>query len=329
MPRVGINPARRRQSDYRPRRVTVAVLTHVPELAGYFRQRFDVLRLSLSSLLANTGAPFDLLVFDNGSCAPVVEYLKGLRDAGQIDYLLLSSRNIGKIGAFQILFRAAPGEVVAYSDDDVLFLPGWLQAHLEVLDAFPQVGMVSGVGIRVRFLDQTRANQAFAAQTGVASLQGKFIPDDWEREFVANTGRDWEAYRRKTAPIQDLMLEMNGVQAFAAANHFQFVSPRKVILEALPQEWGGQLMGQMVELDRQIDDLGYLRLSTRQRTVRMMGNVVDEPLRALAGELGLPLAPEAPPTRPASGFLKGLARQPLVNRVLRGLYDRLYWILHG
>jgi glycosyltransferase involved in cell wall biosynthesis len=328
MPRVGINPARRRQSEYRPARVTVAVLTHVPELAGYFRQRFDVLRLSLSSLLANTAAPYDLLVFDNGSCEPVVAYLKGLRDAGQIDYLLLSSRNIGKIGAFQLLFRAAPGEVVAYSDDDVLFLPGWLQAHLEVLDAFPQAGMVSGVGIRVRFLDQTGATQAFAARPGVVSRQGKFIPDEWEREFVTNTGRDWDAYRRKTAPIQDLVLEMNGVEAFAAANHFQFVSPRQVILEALPQEWGGQLMGQMVELDRKVDDLGYLRLSTRQRMVRMMGNVVDEPLQALAQELGLPLAPEARRTGPAGGLWKSLGQSPGVNRLLRALYDRLYWILH-
>ena len=31
-----------------------------------------------------------------------------------INYLILSASNIGKISALQVLFRAAPGEIVAY-----------------------------------------------------------------------------------------------------------------------------------------------------------------------------------------------------------------------
>jgi len=52
-----------------------------PEFCRLLQASLDVLRLCLGSLLANTPRPFDLLVFDNGSCEPVVEYLKGLRDA--------------------------------------------------------------------------------------------------------------------------------------------------------------------------------------------------------------------------------------------------------
>ncbi len=87
-------------------------------------------------------------MFDNGSCESVVDYLVELRQAGQIDCLMLSQRNLGKIDALRILFNAAPGEVIAYNDDDILFYPGWLEAHLEVLQLFPQVGMVSGAPVR-------------------------------------------------------------------------------------------------------------------------------------------------------------------------------------
>ncbi len=327
--RVGINPARRRQSPYRPARVTVAVLTHIPHFSGYYRHRFDTMRLCLHSILANTTTAYDLMVFDNGSCDEAVRYLTGLRDAGDLRYLLLSGENIGKIGAFQLLFRAAPGEIVAYSDDDVFFLPGWLEAHLEILESFPEAGMVSGQAIRIRFGDQTSTNQSFASQPEVNAVRGNFIPEAWEREFVVNTGRSWEAYRRQTAAFQDLVFQRNGVEAFATANHFQFVAPRQVILEALPATWGGQLMGQMVELDRAVDEAGYLRLSTRERFIRMMGNVVDEQLVVRAGRSGFELAAAGGPRprrRKTAGWLK---RLPFVTRLARALYDRLYWFIHA
>ncbi len=64
------------------------------------------------------------------------------------------------------------------------------------------------------------------------------------------------------------------VEAIGAANHFQFVTPKKIILQALPSEWTGKLMGSMIELDQAIDDLGYLRLSTVQRYTRHLGNTL-------------------------------------------------------
>jgi len=99
MTRIGINPARGKQSAYHPAKITVAMLSYIPHLEGYFRHRLDVLKLALASLEAHTEISHDLLVFDNGSCKPVVDYLRFLRGEGIIDYLLLSRRNLGKIGA--------------------------------------------------------------------------------------------------------------------------------------------------------------------------------------------------------------------------------------
>jgi glycosyltransferase involved in cell wall biosynthesis len=143
-----MNPGRGKKSDYSPARVTVAVLTYNPNKVGYFQDRLDVSLACLESIFTNTSIPYDLMVYDNGSNAETVKALGALRDAGKIDFLILSSQNIGKIGALQVMLKAAPGEIIAYCDDDVFFLPGWLERHLEVIDTYPNVGAVTGMYIK-------------------------------------------------------------------------------------------------------------------------------------------------------------------------------------
>ena len=126
MPRIGMNPGRGKTSDYKPERVTAAVLTYLPTDVGYFANRFDVMRVCIESLIKNTREPIDVMVFDNGSQKKVVDYLRKLHAVGDIEFLILSGQNVGKINALQMMFRSAPGDVIAYCDDDVFFyLAGW------------------------------------------------------------------------------------------------------------------------------------------------------------------------------------------------------------
>jgi len=275
--RVGMNPARGKYSDYRPARVTVAILVHIPHHTGYFEGRMDVLKACLGSLLENTREPFDLLVFNNGSSPQVRSYLDGLQEEGAIDYLLHSRINVGKIGAFQILFRAAPGEVVAYADDDIYFFPGWLGEHLKVLDTYPNVGMVSGCAVRTLFnRERISSNLAFAEKQADASLlRGRFIEEAWMQDWAVSYGRDPEDVRTQTADVEELILDYRGVQAFAMANHNQFASPKEAIIQCLPESWSGRLMGLMDELDVAVNQAGYLRLTTRQRTTQHLGNTLS------------------------------------------------------
>jgi len=78
MARIGQNPARDRKSDYAPADVTIAVVVHIPALVGYHSQRFEILQMSLGSLIRHTSSDYDLMVFDNGSCQEVKNYLVGL-----------------------------------------------------------------------------------------------------------------------------------------------------------------------------------------------------------------------------------------------------------
>ena len=200
MTRVGVSPTRSIVSEYKPARVTVAVLTYIPELEGYYKHRLDVLKLTLASIIANTTQPYDLMVFDNGSCKAVVDYLRDMKTPGKVDYLMLSARNVGKIGALRVLFDAAPGELIAYSDDDIFFYPGWLKAQLEILQTYPDVGMVSGMPVRDRVERASKTLHKFLYENpaGLAISHERRIPDDWERDWAASVGRDPETHLENT-----------------------------------------------------------------------------------------------------------------------------------
>ena len=146
--RVGQNPAKSIDHVPQPARVTVAVVAYIPFLSGYYAESLDVLKVCLESIWANTPQPYDLLVFDNASCVEVREFLLDAYRQKRIRYLVLSEQNVGKGGAWNLIFQGAPGEVIAYADSDVFFSPGWLEHALELLEAFPRVGMVSSRPLR-------------------------------------------------------------------------------------------------------------------------------------------------------------------------------------
>lgn len=333
MTRIGINPARGRILTERPRSITVCMVTYIPERAGYFAHRLEVLKLALASLAAHTTTAHDLMVFDNGSCPEVVEYLRRQLTDRTIHYLLLSAANIGKIDALRILFQAAPGETIAYSDDDIFFYPGWLEAHLELLQSFPQAGMISGTAVRNAAGHARRSLEALAAAPpeGITVERRRCIPDEWEADWAASTGRDPQAHLESTRDVEDWVVRATRpqggwIEAVGSANHFQFVAPKAVILQALPETWTGKLMGSMIELDEAVDSLGRLRLSTLNRYTRHMGNALSPDLLQEARLLGLEPDAAQPPT--GARRRHPLLRIPGARRLLAALYRRLFEILY-
>jgi glycosyltransferase involved in cell wall biosynthesis len=332
MTRIGMNPARNRVSNYRPARVTVATIVYLPHLTGYFQNRMDVVRLSFETLLRNTEAPFDLLVFDNASCSEVKAYLKAMQTEGRIRYLLSSSENIGKLGALRVIAGAAPGELIAYADDDTFFYPGWLKAHLSIYDHFPSVGMVSGSPERTLFdhgirsnLDQAKSNPEFKIS------YGKRISMQWEREWATALGKDVDDYVDEVEQLEDIIIEYRGEVGYATACHNQFLSPKSILLTHLTGSWSGRLMGGLNEFDEAIDDSGLLRLTTLDRTTKLIGNVVSPEMAKEASQYGIHLG-----TRlwraggsESQGFLQRAAKRGPVRWMLQGMYNRLFWILSG
>ena len=326
MARLGMNPARKKQSLYKPSEVTVAMVVYIPSLEGYFQQRLEILKISIQSLLSNTKTTFDFLVLDNGSTENVKTYLKELNEQGSIDYLVSSSRNLGVEGGLKILANTVLGKYIAYTNDDVFYYPGWLQEHLKIMNTFPDVGMVSGapVGIQTTLADlslQHLIDQNLSELTVSRTARNS----QWEEDWAESTGRNLDEHQKFIKETPQTLLDYKGVKAVGSANHYQFVAPVSVIKKALPEKWKGNLMGGVVELDRAVDGMGYLRLSTPDRYTRHIGNVLSQEINDEAEKMHYSVVGEV---QDIQENVHWILRIPGSGRILWPLYRWLFKILH-
>jgi glycosyltransferase involved in cell wall biosynthesis len=278
--RKGQNPAKFVKDVARPERITVALLNYIPFLSGFYAETLDVLKVSLESMRKDAGLPFDLMVFDNGSCAEVRDFLVKEKEEGRIQYLILAEKNMGKGGAWNVLLTGAPGEIIAYTDSDVLFSPNWLSRSVEILETFPNVGMVTARPFRTppEFIESTLK---WAGDAERAKLEaGQFIP--WERflEFNLSLGQTEEENRKVYAETKDWKITYKGVAAMAGASHWQFTAYKSTLQQFLPFDMD-KPMGQVRQLDKRVNDAGLLRLMVSDPLAMNLSNT----LGYLRGEL--------------------------------------------
>jgi glycosyltransferase involved in cell wall biosynthesis len=325
--RKGQNPAKFVKDVAKPERITAAMLTYIPFLSGFYKETLDVLKVSLHSMRTDAGLPFDMLVFDNGSCPEARDYLIQEKEAGRIQYLILSEKNVGKGGAWNVILAGAPGEIIAYADSDVLFSPNWLARSVEILETYPNVGMVTARPFRTppefysATLDWARKN---------ATLEdGQFIPWETFLEFNLSLGqteeenkkvyaetKDWKiTYRpeRTLSERSETKRQSKGVTAMAGGSHWQFTAYKSTLQQFLPFEMD-KPMGQVRQLDQRMNEAGLLRLMVSDPLAMNMSNT----LGYLRGELGK----EGLKKRPSFG--KRVLEFTPIKKVLLAAYNKIF-----
>jgi len=313
--RVGQNPVKNIKEVAKPEQITVAVLNYIPMLSGYYADLLNVLKACLNSIRETADLPFDLMVFDNGSCDEVIQYLVDENQAGNIRYLILSEKNMGKGGAWNILFGAAPGEILVYTDNDALFYPGWLSRSIQLLQTYPNVGMITARPYHSKPEYFTKTVEWAQSTTEATLEEGRFL--NWEdfSSFSMSLGYSEEQTKDWYTNSHEIKLTYHDVPAIVGSSHWQFCGYKSVLQSFLPFQMD-RPMGQVKQLDQRMNDAGYLRLMVTDPLVQNMSNTLPKELAVkTAGEKNV---------RRKAGLARRLAQLPGIRGGLLGLYDTIF-----
>jgi glycosyltransferase involved in cell wall biosynthesis len=316
--RFGMNPAKFVDQVAKPAKITISALTYAPFLHGFFAETFEVIRASLASIRATVKLPYDLLVFDNGSCAEVRDFLLDERAAGRIQYLILADRNYGKGRAWNMIFRGAPGEIIAYGDGDVLYKEGWLERSLELLESFPNAGMVSARPMRTDPQHYSSTLAWARAEPEVEVTEEQLLPWEILAGHELGLGRTPEQLEAQYAASRDVRLRYRGLCAYAGATHWQFVG-RRAVLAAFEPHLGDKPLGDAAQLDDYINRSGRQRLMLADPLAVHLGNSLKDVPAALL---------QAAPARKAAPAERRWYDLKLLRSALLFVHDLIFRMYH-
>jgi len=271
------------------------MITHIPHLAGYYKDRMAITELSLNSMINNASKyrEFDITILDQNSCSEWKSKLASWQESEWITNVIFLGHNVGKLGGLRILFNAVSSEIVGYTDDDVLFFPSWLDKQMEVLEGFPGCGLVTGSPVLTKFkfypVGQATMRALDAFDTRVGEI-GKDYPMQWLEDDCLCRGMTIENYLQivDDEKIKPLIVKWGDTEAWAVGHHMQLIAKRKTVMEYLPKPTR-KFMGMMREWDVAMDNASVIQLATFERTSRHMGNVMDQSIVNDAIEMGVVL----------------------------------------
>ncbi|MFI5891520.1 glycosyltransferase family 2 protein [Actinoplanes sp. NPDC051513] len=164
------------------RRAVLATAPHITAVVCT-RERPGALARCLDSLLAQRYPAFRVLVVDNapitGACAEVA---RAAARRGPVEYLV--ENRAGIAFARNAAVRAAPGQILAWIDDEAVADPHWLAEIARALDEHPQADVVAGAVMpaelesraQLWFEQQAPANEPvrfpYAGRAGLAFRPG-------------------------------------------------------------------------------------------------------------------------------------------------------------
>jgi glycosyltransferase involved in cell wall biosynthesis len=99
---------------------------------------------AIESVLAQTYTDYELIIVDDGSTdesRPVAERYRAIHPDR---ITVVSQENRGLAGARNTAIRASSGRVIALLDSDDGWAPGFLEAQVRLLQAYPEVAIVTG-----------------------------------------------------------------------------------------------------------------------------------------------------------------------------------------
>ena len=270
--RIGENPIRNKKVNFRFKH-QIIVPIYIPNLNGYYKDSFKVLKFSIDSLIKTKSKESFITLVNNGSCIEVTNYLNELFDNFKVDEVV-NTFNIGKVNAILKGISAGNYDLITISDADILFMPNWLEETLKVFNNFEKTGVV-GLIPQFKMYEHCSGHTIFDNLLS-AKLKFRKVKDkNGLIQFYKSIG--WESNYNKDYLKYALSLKDNNIEALVGSGH-AIATYRKELLTDLPLYSEYLLGGGSVNnfFDYPSEKKGLWRLTTARPYALHMGNTFDE-----------------------------------------------------
>lgn len=270
--RIGNNPMKETSILSKDFVHRIIMPVYIPNAEGYFEKLFEVLKLSLESLLQTVHAGTAITLINNDCSAEVSSYLQELLRTKRIDQLVENSINKGKIDPVVSVMKGVLEPLITITDADVLFKNGWQQEVEKIFFTIPSVGMVSPLPQPAQFKYFCSWSWYFGFTRNCFTMKENSDLDAVKKFKESTTGfTEFSGIEERP-----LGISYNGVEAIIGAGHF-CATYNRVILNNIPSQSSGvEFAGaEVLFLDKPVEETGMLRLATSKGWVYHMGNVAE------------------------------------------------------
>ncbi|WP_418263873.1 glycosyltransferase family A protein [Flavobacterium faecale] len=270
-----MNPQKQERKIEPSTKHRIIVVVYIPNEEGFYKDSFDVFKLSLDSLICTINSYAAITIVNNGSHERVSNFLQLYLAEKKIDTLISHNTNIGKIDALIGAARGAREKQITLADSDILFVKGWQEKVEEIFSAFPNVGSVSPIPIRKGLYAST---SSVLKEIVFRRLKFSFIPivenyKDYNR-FLESINWGIEKNEDEKWPV----VEKKGIKAVIGSAHQVLTIDRDILFTTTPSNPSFTLVGNDSEhnyVDIPIDMAGKLRLSTFNNYAFHIGNHLE------------------------------------------------------
>ncbi len=158
------------------------------------RNRADSLRQTLDSLFCrnNPQLPeWEAVVVDNDSDDHTAQVCRDFRERFPGHFRFLVEKKPGKSNALNTAIAAARGDILAFTDDDVLCAPGYLQGIRTVFDRYPADGVQGRILLDCEGGHPEWLDSYLGVILGWRDCGGEVIDVSENRGFLGGIGPRW------------------------------------------------------------------------------------------------------------------------------------------
>lgn len=280
--RIGNNPEKESPTMVVENYHRIIVPVFIPHFEGYFKEAFDVFKLCIESLLLTVHSKTRITIYNNNSHESVKKYIdEKYATETAIDQVFHSKENLGKINAILSAAKGNLEPLVTITDADVLFKHNWQTAVEAIFCGFPEAGMVSPVPSSIASRNYTANNWAYGIFKGKLFFDDVVDPLGLTR-FDDSLGNKVKFYNDiHLSKYLILKSRKTNAEAVMGCGHFVATLRREVFDKGTNEPAFFKIQNGVESkfIDIPNEELGFLRLATKDNYAYHMGNTTENWMR--------------------------------------------------